>query len=64
MFLIKNVKYVMIFISLNFFLTIFVNAQEENNIGDNNKQLNEEFIVIQPKKMISKDQDLDFPSDI
>ena len=29
-----------------------------------NKQLNEEFIVIQPKKMISKDQDLDFPSDI
>ena len=64
MFLIKNVKYVMIFISLNFFLAIFVNAQEENNIEDNNKQLNEEFIVIQPKKMISKDQDLDFPSDI
>tara|TARA_B100000073_G_C23713215_1_gene564984 strand:- start:516 stop:710 length:195 start_codon:yes stop_codon:yes gene_type:complete len=64
MFLIKNVKYVMIFISLNFFLAILVNAQEENNIGDNNKQLNEEFIVIQPKKMISKDQDLDFPSDI
>lgn len=64
MFLIKNIEYVMIFISLNFFLTIFVNAQEENNIGDNNKQLNEEFIVIQPKKMISKDQDLDFPSDI
>ncbi len=64
MFLIKNIKYVMIFISLNFFLAIFVNAQEENNIGDNNKQLNEEFIVIEPKKMISKDQDLDFPSDI
>ncbi len=64
MFLIKNVKYVMIFILLNFFLAILVNAQEENNIGDNNKQLNEEFIVIQPKKMISKDQDLDFPSDI
>ena len=64
MFLIKSVKYVMIFISLNVFLAIFVNAQEENNIGNNNKQLNEEFIVIQPKKMISKDQDLDFPSDI
>ena len=64
MFLIKNVKYVMIFILLNFFFAILVNAQEENNIGDNNKQLNEEFIVIQPKKMISKDQDLDFPSDI
>ena len=36
MFLIKNVKYVMIFISLNFFLAIFINAQEENNIGNNN----------------------------
>tara|TARA_B100000401_G_scaffold195637_1_gene131892 strand:+ start:1079 stop:1270 length:192 start_codon:yes stop_codon:yes gene_type:complete len=63
MFLIKNVKYVMIFILLNF-LAIFINAQEENNFGNNNNKLNEEFIVIQPKKMISKDQDLDFPSDI